>query len=294
LITEVYYDTNLSNEPEEYIAITNPTSVTVDISGWAISNGSADVKFPFGTSILPNQTIYIVKDATKFKGEMVTISPSFEYGVDSDPNVPQMITTTVPTFANTGDEVFLKNGATIIDAIIYSGSIYSGPGWTGSPIPAVSEGVIVVRDRVESTGQWEDTDSSADFNDLRVYQAGQSRFDTPTFTYTGDVTVYTSLDSSYNTLTNLINSATTSIDLNLYEFHNTYLLNTLKNAIARGVKVRAFFEGQPVGGLTDQSKYVSQQIVNAGGEVRYIINDTANNRFKRYRFESCQVCNCGW
>lgn len=286
IISEVYYDTNLSYEPEEYVAITNPTTSAVSISNWAISNGTYEVKFPTGTSISAGQTMYVVKDASKFKAETVTITPAFEYGLDSDAAVPQMVVSgTTPALANTGDEVLLKNGTTVVDAVLYGSSTYTCSCWSGSAVPSVSEGIILVRDRVEATGEWEDTDSAADFNELRVYQAGQSRFDTPTFTFNGEVTAYTSPDSSYNTITGLLNSATTSIDLNLYEFHNTYLLTTLKNAISRGVAVRVFLEGQPVGGLTDQSKYVSKEIVNAGGQVRYIISDTANDRFKRYRFD---------
>jgi phosphatidylserine/phosphatidylglycerophosphate/cardiolipin synthase-like enzyme len=154
-----------------------------------------------------------------------------------------VVSGTIPTFANTGDEVLLKNGSTVVDAVLYGSSTYACSCWSGSVVPSVSEGIILVRDRVESTGDWEDTDSAADFNGLRVYQAGQSRFDTPSFTFNGEVTAYTSPDSSYNTITGLLNNATTSIDLNLYEFHNTYLLTTLKNAIRRGVAVRVFFEG---------------------------------------------------
>ncbi|MEW9698584.1 phospholipase D-like domain-containing protein [Paenibacillus sp. SI8] len=286
MITEVYYDTNLSGEPEEYVAVSNPTAAAVDISNWAITNGTNAVKFPSPTSIAAGQTLYVTKTANSFKSEMVTIAPAFEYGSDSDPAVPQMVVSgTIPVFANAGGQVQLKNGSTIVDGILYGSTTATCTCWTGSPIPTVAAGVIMVRDRVESTGLWEETDSAADWNGLRVYQAGQSRFDTPTFTYTGDVTTYTSPDSSYNAVTNLFNSATTSIDLNIYEFESTYLLNTIKQAMARGVKVRVFLEGQPVGGLTDQTKYVAQQIVNAGGQVRFIINDTANQRFKRYRFD---------
>lgn len=283
LITEVYADTNLSNEPEEYIAITNPTSSSINISSWSLTNGTNTMSFPTGTSIAAGQTLHIAKNASKFLQEFVTISPDFEHGVDSSSTVPQMISS-IGSLANSGDEVILKNGSTIIDAIIYGSSTYSGAGWTGSTIPAKSAGTIIVRDRTESTGLWEDTNSVADFNNLRVYQAGQSRFDIPSFTFSGSVTPYTSPDSSFNTLTNLLNSAQKTIDLNVYEFQNTYLLTPLKNAIARGVKVRVFLEGQPVGGLLDQSKYVAQQIVNAGGQVRFIINDPSNERFKRYRF----------
>lgn len=284
LITEVYADTNLSNEPEEYIAITNPTSSSVNISGWSLTNGTNIMSFPTGTSITAGQTLYVTKNASKFLQEFVTITPNFEYGIDSNTTIPQMISS-ISSLVNSGDEVILQNGSTIIDAVIYGSSTYSGIGWTGSTIPAKSAGTIIVRDRTESTGLWEDTDSVADFDNLRVFQAGQSRFDTPSFTFTGTVTPYTSPDSSYSTLTNLLNNAKTTIDLNVYEFQNTYLLTSLKNAIARGVKVRIFLEGQPVGGLLDQSKYVAQQITNAGGQVRFIINDPTNERFKRYRFD---------
>lgn len=283
LITEVYADTNLANEPEEYIAITNPTSSSVNISGWSLTNGTSTMSFPIGTSITAGQTLYITKNASKFLQEFVTITPDFEYGADSSATIPQMISS-ISSLANSGDEVILQNGNTIIDAVIYGSSTYSGTGWIGSTIPAKTAGTIIVRDRTESTGLWEDTDSVADFDNLRVYQAGQSRFDIPSFTFSGTVIPYTSPDSSYNTLTNLLNSAKTTIDLNVYEFQNTYLLTPLKNAIARGVKVRVFLEGQPVGGLQDQSKYIAQQIVNAGGQVRFIINDPTNERFKRYRF----------
>lgn len=185
----------------------------------------------------------------------------------------------------TGGQAVLKNGTTTIDAVKYGTSTYSCTCWTGANVPTVTEGVITVRDKSETTGEWEDTDSAADFNGLRVYQPGQSRFDTPTFSFNGTVTAYTSPDSSYATVTNLFNNATSSIDLNVYEFQSTYLMDTLKAARTRGVSVRVFLEGQPVGGLTDQGKYVAQQLVAAGAEVRFIINDSANQKFKRYRFD---------
>jgi len=285
LITEVYYDTNLTNEPEEYVAITNPTGAAVNVSGWAISNGTQEIKFPASTSLAAGQTVYVTKNAAKFKEQLPTLVPAFEYGTDSDAAVPQMDVVSVPTFANAGDEVLLKDGSAIVDAVIYGTSTYSCTCWSGTAAKDVSEGIILVRDRTEAAGDWEDTDTAADWNGLRVYQAGQSRFDTPSYTYTGTATLYSSPDSSYSTLVSLLNGATTSIDINLYEFHNTYLLTALKNAISRGVAVRLFLEGQPVGGLTDQSKYVAQEVVNAGGQVRFIINDTANDRYKRYRFD---------
>ncbi|SDY40393.1 phospholipase D-like domain-containing protein [Thermoactinomyces sp. DSM 45892] len=283
LITEVYVDTNLPSEPEEYIAVTNPTRASVRIAGWRLTSGKNSMSFPSGTSISPNQTLYITKNASKFLQEFVTITPDFEYGADSSPSTPQM-NASIGSLANSGGEVILQDGSNVVDAVIYGNSSYKGTGWSGESIPTKPSGVMTVRDRTESSGIWEDTNTRADFNQLRVYQAGQSRFDLDSFTFSGTVTPYTSPDSSFSTLEKYLNSAKKTIDINVYEFQNTYLLEPIKKALSRGVKVRIFLEGQPVGGLLDQSKYVAQQITKAGGQVRFIISDTANERYKRYRF----------
>ncbi|ASS75057.1 hypothetical protein CIG75_08745 [Tumebacillus algifaecis] len=287
LITEVYADTNVSYEPEEFIAITNPTSSALSIGGWylKIGSGSSKLAFPSGTTLTAGQTLYVTKTATTFKSEML-FQADFEYGSDSDTTVPQLtVTGSVPSLANAGSAVYLYNASGVnIDAFAY-GSGTATTGWTGPSVPNVSEGTYFVREKDEMSGQFPDTDSKADWEHLRVYQAGQSRFNAPTYSYAGTIQPYSSPDNSFATLAALMNSATTSIDLNLYEFQSVQLLDVIKNALARGVQVRVFLEGGPVGGLLNDSKYVSQQIVNAGGQVRYIISDSTIGAYKRYRFD---------
>lgn len=285
LITEVYADTNVSYEPEEFIAITNPTASALSIGGWYLQVGSNKLAFPAGTSLAAGQTVYVTKTATTFKSEML-FQANFEYGSNSDNAVPQMtVTGSVPSLANAGSAVYLYNASGAnVDAIAY-GTGSATTGWTGAAVPNVSGGTLLVREKDEMSGQYPDTNAAADWEHLRIYQAGQSRFGAPTYSYAGTIQPYSSPDNSFATLANLLNSATTSIDLNVYEFQSVQLLDVIKNALARGVNVRVFLEGQPVGGLLDDSKYVSQQIVNAGGEVRYIISDTTNGIFKRYRFD---------
>jgi cardiolipin synthase len=285
ILTEVYADTNLSYEPEEYIAVTNPTASNLSLSGYYLQVGSNKLTFPSNATLAAGQTVYVAKNATSFQSEML-FKANFEYGSDSDPSVPQMtVTGSVPALANSGGAVQLKNSSGNVDTFVYGTGNTSTVGWSGAAVPTVSEGTIYVRERRESTGQLEDTDSAADWQHLRVYQAGQSRFGAPHYTFAGTVQPYSSPDNSFETLVSLINSAQSSIDLNVYEFQSIQLLDAMKNALARGVKVRVFLEGQPVGGLVDQGKYVAQQIVNAGGQVRFIISDTANSIFKRYRFD---------
>lgn len=286
IITEVYYDTYLAYEPEEFIRINNPTDLAVQLDNWAISNGTYQIRFPSGTSLAPGASLYVTKKATAFQQEMAQ-KANFEYGADTDPAVPQMVVSgSVPTFSNTGGQVLLKDAlGNLVDAVIYGTVTYIGPGWAGPTIPGVSEGVILERDRDEITSEYQDSDTGADWDDLRVYTAGQSHWPYPPFTFTGNVTAYASPDSSFQVLANLVDSALASIDLNIYEFHNLYLMDKILNAIQRGVKVRIFVEGNPVGGLSDEQRYVSQQIVKAGGQVRYIITDDANDIHDRYTFD---------
>ncbi|HEU4965755.1 MAG TPA: lamin tail domain-containing protein [Bacilli bacterium] len=285
LLSEVYADTNVSYEPEEYVAVTNPTSSALDVSGWTLRLNGKDVSFPAATTIVPKQTLYVTKTATTFEQELQQ-TPQFEYGSDSDRNVPQMVVAgAVPTLSNAGAQVLLldANGQTV-DAMVYGNEV-APSGWTGAAVPTVSEGTMLVRERDEVTGVLPDSDSAQDWNHLRVYQAGQSRFGAPTFSFAGTVQPYSSPDNSFATVVALLNSATTSIDLNVYEFQSMQLLEPIKDALARGVHVRIFLEGQPVGGLVDQGKYVAQQIIGAGGEVRFIVSDTDNGIYKRYRFD---------
>ncbi len=286
IITEVYYDTYLAYEPEEFIRINNPTSLTVQLDNWLISNGAGQILFPSGTNLTPGASFYVTKKAASFQQEMAQ-KASFEYGADTDPAVPQMVVSgSVPVLSNTGGQVLLKDPqGNVIDAMAYGSSSYAGAGWAGSPAPGVSEGVILERDRDEAASEYQDTDTASDWDDLRVYTVGQSHWPYPSFTFTGNVTAYASPDSSYQVLANLVDNAVTSIDLNIYEFFNLSLMGRILNALQRGAKVRAFIEGNPVGGLSDEQRYVSQQIINAGGQVRYIITDDANDIHDRYTFD---------
>jgi len=154
----------------------------------------------------------------------------FEYGVDSD-STPDMTKHGWLKLANTGDEVILKDEkGEIIDVVIYGNSMYAGEGWAGAPVKGVDEGVILERDRNETTAQYEDTNTSADWDDYRVYVVGQSHFPYKMFSFDGNVTVFTSPDSSFPEIAKAIDNAQESIYLNVYLFHNFYLMDHIIDA----------------------------------------------------------------
>ncbi|MBU4501990.1 MAG: lamin tail domain-containing protein, partial [Nanoarchaeota archaeon] len=276
LIVEVYYDTYLSYEPEEYVTIFNRGAGAVNVTGWNITDQEGTVTFPgnTNTTLFPGDCFFVTGNASAFLEETGMVA-SFEYAVDSDPVVPQMTKTGTFTLGNSGDEVILKNQTTIIDVIIYDGSTYTDVGWTGATVPGVTEGHLLKRNRNETTNQYIDTNTSGDWTNIRGYWVGQSDFQYATYTFNGNVTVFSSPDSSYTTIIQELDNATTSIFLNVYEFTNPYLSQRLVNASNRGVDVKVFLEGGPVGGIDDDEKWITRQLYENGTEVRFMItNDT--------------------
>jgi cardiolipin synthase len=292
LITEVYYDTYTPYDLDEYIRICNPTDFPVDISGWELTDLEDAIYFPQNTIINPKYSMFIVKNASAFYEE-TTLVADYEYGTDSLGHIPQMVGGIIQ-LVNTKDEVILKDSmGTIVDVIIYGESTYVGPGWVGTPVLKVMEGIILERDRNESTGLYVDTDSYTDWDDNRIYVVGQSHFEYETFGYTGEITVFSSPDSSFNVITNAIRKAKSSFYLNIYEFHSLELLEYVVDAAGRGLDVKVFIEGSPVGVRTENqelAKYVAQQIVNAGGRVRYIITDDSKGIYDRYKWNHAKYC----
>ena len=289
LITGVYYDTYIyGDRAGEFIKIHNPVGNSIDISGWKITDGEGNITFPGGVNLSAGESVYIAHNATAFYEEMLAAA-DFEYGADSD-STPQMTRSGTLTLSNTLEEVILKdNNDQIIDVVVYGTSAYIGPGWTGAPMEDVSEGVILERDRNETSDEYGcmnyfDTNSSADWNNPRLYVIGQSHFPYETFGFNGNVTVFTSPDTSFVEIANAIDNAGTSIYLNLYEFYNFYLMDHILNAIGRGVDVKILLEGGPVTGIDDDERYIANRTVDLGGDVRFMINDDVNGIHDRYRY----------
>ncbi|RZB30953.1 MAG: hypothetical protein AEth_00907 [Candidatus Argoarchaeum ethanivorans] len=284
IITEVYYDTYLKGDTSgEFIRIHNPAKSSINISGWQITDLEGVITFPTWTDIGAGCSLYIAYNATAFYEEMLQ-KADFEYGEDSN-ETPDMAKSGSLKLANAGDEVILKDDEDkIIDVVVYGNSVYAGDGWIGVPVKDVAEGVILEWDRNETTGQYEDTNTSADWDDYRVYVVGQSHFSYETFSFNGNVTVFTSPDSSFIEIANAIDNAQESIYLNVYEFHNFYLMDHIINAIDRGVDVKIMLEGCPVGGLSDEERYIANETVAAGGAVRFMINNKSEGIYDRYAF----------
>ncbi|MBN1456130.1 MAG: lamin tail domain-containing protein, partial [Methanomicrobia archaeon] len=159
LITELYPDTAMMNEQDEYVAVTNFGVRPVNLEGWSITDTEGTLIFP-AFELSASQKIYVTRNASAFTAQQSSVKqegtkPVFEYGPDSDPRIPQL-QTSGKTFAlrNTGDEVILVNEAgEVVDAVMYGACNSTGEGWCGAPLEKPREGMILTRKGAQDTDQ---------------------------------------------------------------------------------------------------------------------------------------------
>ncbi len=280
LITELAADTYLSGDPDEYLALHNPTQVTVDLTGWSLAEDSATAYFPDDTLIGPGATLRVALDGSAYArgwGEPPDMEMTASDVLSGDGTPLPLLAGSPLRLSNTREVVeLLDPTGAAIDTVVYGDATYFGDGWTWPPREAPGTGRVLVR--------WsgEDTNSSADWEDpWRTLKVGYSRWPVSTHPFDGGTT-FVSPDSSYAALTELIDGAAASLDVNLYTFDSPWLAYRLVNASARGVAVRLLLEGSPVGGMSNESLWAADTVASSGGEVRLLTGDGANGTVQRY------------
>ena len=290
LITELYYHAHPKLD-NEFISLFNSGQNFLNISNYYFTNNPLNTKekqtkiiFPKDTIISPNTRLYITKNSSNFFWETGK-NANFEY--DKDSNIPEMKMIVSKEFflSNKGGVISLKDKYNhTIDTVVYGEINVNISSWKGESVPKSGAGVILKRN-IDERGKPTDTNSNPDWISNRRYGIGQSDFKTEIISFNGEIKTFVSPDNSYQAIINELKYANESIYFNIYEFTNPYLCDEIINALLRGVRVSIFLEGSPIGGISDEEKYILNRINNYGGKIRFIVNDNKKNVYARYTFD---------
>lgn len=298
LLVEVYPNGLDPDGADQFIRIYNPLDISVDLTGWSLGDTKVRATFPPATRIEPGQSLYIARTAAGFRRAMGA-GPDFVW-------TPRRSTADPPSLhggatfqlgRDRGVAILRDEAGRPVDALVYGGLPGASPlGWKGGPVPAPSPGEIIDRARDEASwtadragGYLLDTDRAADWMqgsawfDLRVYRPGQTWFEYPTY-QAERVVAYAAPESSYVVLTELLARAEERIDLNVYDFTLLPIARQLAAAARRGVQVRLLMEAGSMARLSNQERYVARLVREAGGEVRWMVNDPGRGVHGRYVF----------
>jgi cardiolipin synthase len=303
IISAIYYDTYLTGEPDEAFQLMNVSASTVDLSSWTVSDGEGTVTLT-GT-LVAGATIWVSKEAASFTLEF-GFKPDYEYGADTDGTVPDLALAGTLTLSNSGDELVLRDdSSTIVDSVVYEAGSTSGTDWTGGGIDPYDqgyfglEGQVLYRKLDQSTGlPVSDTDTASDWaqatdddiNGKKIMYPGWDldRYaSTRAFTETATITYTVAPDGIYDTVLSQINTASESIYYEGYTFNNAHLADAIVTRMTANpaMTVTILLEGEPVGGVDDQEKWICQQIENAGGQVYFMYTDDATDIHDRYNYQ---------
>lgn len=303
LITAIYYDTYISYEPDEAFRLMNVSASTVILTNWTVTDGEGTITL---TGFLnPCKSIWIAKEADDFESEF-GFKPDYEYGTNTDYLVPDLSRSGSLTLGNSGDELILRdNTGTIVDYVAYEGGSASGTDWSGSGIFPYDQGYFGIEGQVlyrkldQATGlPVPDTNTASDWaqstdddiNGKKVMYPGwdlERHFFTSKFTENAKITYAVAPDHIYETVLAEINKATTSIYYEGYTFKNAHLADAIVTRMVAnsGMTVKVLLEGEPVGGITDQERWICQQIEQAGGQVYFMYNEASVYVHDRYNFQ---------
>ncbi|MEW5937197.1 MAG: phospholipase D-like domain-containing protein [Candidatus Thermoplasmatota archaeon] len=268
LVVEVCYSPAGGSE---YVRIAAPGSQQIDLKGWALSDREGILGVPQGTLIAQGGTIYAAENATLF---------NLTFGRQPDLEWAEMHSND-PGFklANEGDEVLLLDPwGTVIDAYVYGSSAYDGAGWIGEPVEPIGAGKVSVRYLEEI---YTDTDTAADWDKLREYMPGQTEI-APALFRSANLTFYAFPDAGFEAVSHLIQSAQSTIELNLYDISSCPAAQALAAKAAGGVRVRVMVEGSPVSGLSSASVECLDIVAGEGGEVRLMLRSPYNFNHAKY------------
>ncbi|MGA1872841.1 MAG: lamin tail domain-containing protein [Thermoplasmatota archaeon] len=291
LITEVYYDTYLADDPDEFISITNFRDVEIDLNGYMLTDDEGLGISSDGLVVLGNVVIG--------SGESVFITGCTDDLVSQNGDLPNVEWTGgnphhafqchgMMRLANDNDTVSLRDPTGAIVDIVTWGSArlpeytwrhHESGSWRGPAAPDVGWGRILER----KNGI--DTNSRQDWLSLRPRFPGQSRFGIFEEGCVDSISVGVCPDSGSELVSKVLDGARRKILLNIYEMDSGWITSRLTGLRQRGVDVKVLLEGNPVGGVSHGQEIMLSEMATHGIEVRLMTTDTSEGVRDRYRYD---------
>ncbi len=244
-IEEIYYN---QGPGCDYLVLKNHGKATF-LDGWTLSNG-------YGELILDG--IYFAK------GETLTISENkhdfydvWHEGPDLTWEEELEIDGRFYLAASRG-KLLLKEDGELRDSVYY-GEVETGDEWAGEPKELCWSGEYAKR---RSYGY-----SAEDWSWERRWFVGQTNLSAPEFGLEGDMSVFTSPDTSMKVLDDFIHNAENRLLVSTYHLDGYHIAERLSNISKQGVEVKVMIDGSPVGGISTHTRASLYEIHRGGGTI---------------------------
>lgn len=270
------------------------------------------VRLPKGAVIPPGGEIWVAASAKGFR-QIFGHNPAFE-ALDTDPAVPDLDPDKgfIWLVEGYGTVALLDRSDHPVDFVAFQGHRKRSPfsddafddvPWKGGPVMLREGSIYAWQGRVLNRAKDElgrvlpDTDSARDwpvgfattplgqYPTHRVELAGQSNFIAKPIRVRAKAWATSAPDNNYQTLIEAFDAAKKELRVRVYEFTNPKIAEALIATKKRGVDVELFLEGSPVGGISDQGRWIADRISKAGIPVHFLATPKGSKLKPRYRFD---------
>ncbi|MGA1848402.1 MAG: lamin tail domain-containing protein [Thermoplasmatota archaeon] len=298
LLEEVYYDTYLVDDPDEYIALKNHGNSYVNLRGYLLTDSAGDASssdgiLMFGDVVIePGDMIFIARDGGSFADQNGFEADIGWWGKNCSPKA--LCLSGDLRLSNNGDGVYLRDPyGRIVDCVIWGAAVdrpniwssFASGNWNGDPVGDIGWGHVLYRTGGAAENSTKDTNSAYDWTTVRPRYPGQSRLGFFPMRDLEETTFGICPYSGSEVLERAISEASEEILVNVYEFTSSWIASSLIGARSRGIRVRLLLEGNPVGGISLMEKSVISRMLSAGIEVRLMSTDTSIGMRDRYRYD---------
>ncbi len=259
---------------DEYVAIVNRCDETIDLNGWALTDGEGTLTFGEGARIRPEERQSVSFNSSSY---MSAFGRPPDYCVTPEAGSASVDLCGVFRLANSGDSIaLLSSDGVLVDFVLYGDSQEASDAWAGPALPAPRRGEVIRR-----VVHMEDTDTAADWQHFREFRYGYTEYPPLRSTVEpGNITAFVSPDCSLDAVLDMIASAEESLMLCAYEIDSPRIFKALSDSLTRGVDVRLLIEGAPAGGISQKEVAVLSRLVDAGANVTVLSGNLADGVVK--------------
>jgi hypothetical protein len=309
----------------ESAALINTGATTVDLSGWCLDDAltsSTRACFPntqpgavaaTAPSIAPGAIVWLAEDAEGFR---------LAWGFDADWAVATSTRPVAPLegpwpgFTDDGEAVYLLapdgDAFIVVDVLLYghldrwrsveTQDFASLPNWVGPPVPYPyagynRRGQVLYRKLHQATGSpVPDTDGAADWA-----QDPQDPLNGRKLRYPGwdleamslplnvagpiSITLAVAPEATFDCVTQYIAAAQDTLRIQGYTLGSPALYASLQQRLQAGVAITALLDHSPAGGMTDEEKWVAQQLHDPPqGNVFFMGKQAPRYRYQHAKF----------
>lgn len=274
----------------EAAALINLSPYTATVGDWCLDDSASSTSrlcFPPAAILPPGEIHWLAENATGF-------APVWGFA-------PQWTTATLtgpwPGFTDDGEAAYLLNASGQVQDVLAYGKGNATQGWSGAAVPypyaGFGSGQVLYRKLDPTTGRpVTDTDQATDwaqdpadpFNGRKLRYPGwdlEALFFPTEISATAALTIAVAPDGLLPLVTQTIAAARNSLRLEGYTLESIPVYEALQERLQAGVVVTILLESAPAGGLSNEGKWIAQQLHRPPTSTVYFIGKTA----ARYRYQ---------